>query len=179
MSARPNRIGQAIRDRWLKISVGKGYYVPGKGAQNMYHGICPPELVEQLREGKRKGWSVVQDKELSKAANAAAERINSGVEPDHPETNHGVTSDHPEQKSGVTGNHPAPDRGDPGAGSGWRQATRTQIYSDDEEKDDDENARARDDNCADETLIARCGSAAGLPMVAPITRRADSAADRA
>jgi hypothetical protein len=44
------KIAVRVRGRWLEIEPGKGYYVPGKGAQNLYHGICPVEVVEALRE---------------------------------------------------------------------------------------------------------------------------------
>src|SRR5262249_40142110 len=52
------KTANAVKDRWLRIGVGKGFYVPGKGAQNLYHGVSPPELVERLREERRKGRSV-------------------------------------------------------------------------------------------------------------------------
>jgi hypothetical protein len=42
-----------VRGRWLEIEPKKGYYVPGKGAQYLYHGICPPELIEALRDRLR------------------------------------------------------------------------------------------------------------------------------
>jgi hypothetical protein len=47
------RIAEKTRGRWLRIAVKKGYHVPGKGNQNLYSGICPPELVALLRETRQ------------------------------------------------------------------------------------------------------------------------------
>jgi hypothetical protein len=118
------KIANAVRDRWLRIGVGKGFYVPGKGAQNLYHGVCPPGLVERLREERRKGRVVPRDAEIEKAASTAADRVKSGVASDCT----GVASDYPEG-----------DRGSLRFGRGLPQATRTQIDTD---KDKDSGASA-------------------------------------
>ena len=109
-------IAKTARDRWLRIGVGKGFYVPGKGAQNLYHGICPPELVERLREEKRRGHAVPRDAEIEKTVAAATERLKGGV-----------VSDYPEPQSGVVSDYPEADRGSPRFGPGLPQTTRTSL----------------------------------------------------
>ena len=150
------KTANAVKDRWLRIGVGKGFYVPGKGAQNLYHGICPPELVERLREERRKGRSVPRDAEVEKAAEAAAGRIKSGVVSNCT----GVASDYPEPQSGVVSGYPEGDRGSPGLRPGLPQTTRTQIDSD-EEKTDSLGAEAP--GAVDTTLFSDEAPSEGAP----------------
>ena len=46
------RCANDARDRWLRIGVGKGFHVPGKGRQNLYRGIVPIDVLRLLREHK-------------------------------------------------------------------------------------------------------------------------------
>lgn len=47
------RIAKAIVGIWLDIKIGEGFGTP-KGPQNLYHGKCPPEEVERLRETRKR-----------------------------------------------------------------------------------------------------------------------------
>jgi len=43
------RCVQAVNNIWLKIEVGRGRYTPGKGHENLYHGIIPQKWLDALR----------------------------------------------------------------------------------------------------------------------------------
>jgi len=93
------------RDRWLRIEPKKGR-LTRNGRQNLYHGIIPADLAEQLRARKAKGLAIVPDPTVE----AAADAIVDGVHRLHPaERDNGVHGLHPEQYDGVHG------RGAPGA----------------------------------------------------------------
>ena len=47
------RSAKVARDRWLKIEVYKGIRT-ASGPQNLYHAICPPDLVAELRAVRAK-----------------------------------------------------------------------------------------------------------------------------
>jgi hypothetical protein len=122
----PKKIAAEVRDRWLRIGVGKGFQVPGKGPQNLYHGVSPPELVEELRERKRKGAKVERDSDIE----VAVERAASGVaqnDPAHaagsPRSTEVATDDPATGRTGVAQD----DRGRPGVPAGSPRATRTPI----------------------------------------------------
>ena len=119
------RLARTLVGRWLSVTVGGGFYVPGKGRQNLYSGICPPDLVERLREQRRDGKPIMRDDRLERAVNNIVDRIKNGVTSGHPENGDGVTHNHPEPASGVTSGHPEGERGDFGAPSGCPQVTRT------------------------------------------------------
>jgi hypothetical protein len=82
-------VGPESRRRWLKVEVGKGRYVPGKGSENLYLGIIPPDLLMELR--RRKGG----------VSHRYPETIGE-VSEEHPETNFGVSDQHPEPHRGIT-----------------------------------------------------------------------------
>lgn len=94
------------RDRWLRIEPKKGR-LTRNGRQNLYHGIIPTDLVEQLRARKAKGLPVVVDPTME----AAADAIVDGVHLVHPSSGRdiGVQDVHPDPTDGVHG------RGAPGA----------------------------------------------------------------
>ena len=68
------------RSRWLKIEIGKGKLTPN-GPQNLYHAICPSELVEELRQRRSKGLAVPYDAKLA----AVVGLMPDGVHTMHPE----------------------------------------------------------------------------------------------
>src|SRR4029079_12277801 len=53
---------------WLRIEVNQGRYVPGKGNENLYHGVVPERWVEELRRQRRHGQDVKIDEGIVKAA---------------------------------------------------------------------------------------------------------------
>jgi hypothetical protein len=61
---------------WLKVKIGEGRYVQGKGGENLYYGVIPPDVLDDLRRRK------------------------SGMTEGHPETDYGVTHSHPEGERG-------------------------------------------------------------------------------
>src|SRR5262245_55269209 len=56
------RIVARVKNHWLEVEVGKGHRT-SSGRQNLYHGLCPPDMVRRLQEqSARKGWQgVVED----------------------------------------------------------------------------------------------------------------------
>ena len=46
------RAAKAVRERWLRIEIGKGFFTPGKGRQNLYHGLVPEPVLDSLRQHK-------------------------------------------------------------------------------------------------------------------------------
>ena len=46
------RLAKAVVGDWLEVEIGKGMLTP-RGPQNLYHGICPPDVVEDLRHQVR------------------------------------------------------------------------------------------------------------------------------
>ena len=78
------RTAKRVRDGgWLRIEVGGGFYVPGKGCQNLYHGIMPKKWVDELRRRKMQGRAVNPDEAVLVAVDAYAKRL-SGVSVEHP-----------------------------------------------------------------------------------------------
>ena len=39
-------IAKYVPGRWLRIERNKGFYVPGKGNQNLYHGVVPNDVIK-------------------------------------------------------------------------------------------------------------------------------------
>jgi len=76
------RSGKKVRARWLTVERHGGRYHPGKGSENLYHGVIPPDLREELCR------RVLEDEEF-------------GVSQGHPES--GVSDRHPEKP--VSGYH--------------------------------------------------------------------------
>jgi hypothetical protein len=76
------RSGKKVRARWLTVERHGGRYHPGKGSENLYHGVIPPDLREELCR------RVLEDEEF-------------GVSHRHPES--GVSDRHPEKP--VSGYH--------------------------------------------------------------------------
>lgn len=72
--ATAKRSVKATRGRWLRVEAGKGRYWPGKGNENLYHGIIPEKWAEELRRRKSKG-TVSGDEGIDNAA----ESINAGL----------------------------------------------------------------------------------------------------
>ena len=90
------RAAKAAGDRWLRIEVGKGRYVPGKGRENLYHGIIPARWLAELRHRKLHGHTVSADHEIVTAADAIVAHLmrsahQFGVSDSHPEVERGVT----------------------------------------------------------------------------------------
>ena len=98
------------RDRWLEIEKGKGKLTPN-GPQNLYHAICPPELVEELRQLRSKGLAVPYDAKLA----AVAGLMPDGVHTMHPNGSGGVHKVHPDGVHRMHGVHATTGRGAPGA----------------------------------------------------------------
>jgi hypothetical protein len=96
------RIARDILGKWLTVGVQKGFKT-GSGKQNLYHGICPPDLVEELRELKRKGKDVEPDEDILAAADAAID----GVASRHPFDEQGAASGYPLGKQGVASGYPS------------------------------------------------------------------------
>jgi hypothetical protein len=98
------------RDRWLKIEIGKGK-LTRNGPQNLYHAICPSEMVEELRQRRPKGLGVPYDAKLA----AVVGLMPDGVHTMHPNGSLGVHQEHPDGVHGMHGVHATTDRGAPGA----------------------------------------------------------------
>ena len=96
-------VGDKSRRRWLRVEVGKGRYVPGKGSENLYHGIIPPDLRDELRRRK------------------------AGVSGGYPETIGEVSQGHPETDFGVSGRYPESVRGMPQIQAGYLGDTLTPL----------------------------------------------------
>ena len=99
------RSAKAARERWLRIEVGKGRYVPGKGSENLYHGIIPKKWLAELRRLKAKGQAVTVDEGVAEAADGIVAGI-SGVADRHPESSNGVSHRHPETDRGIPQTQP-------------------------------------------------------------------------
>jgi hypothetical protein len=82
-------VGTESRRRWLRVEVGKGRYVPGKGGENLYHGVIPQDLLVELRRRKDQG----------------------GVSHRYPEPTHDVSERYPETDYGVSNGDPEGERG--------------------------------------------------------------------
>jgi hypothetical protein len=104
--ASAKRSAKAARGWWLRIEVGKGRYWPGKGSENLYHGIIPEKWLEELRRRKStvRGDEGIVD---------PAEKIVAGMA--------GVSQRHPEFGFGVSGRH----RGVPQTPPGYPTDTLT------------------------------------------------------
>ena len=118
------RSAKAARDRWLRIEIGRGRYVPGKGNENLYHGIVPQRWVEELRRQRRRGQNVTIDEGIVKAADDIVAGI-TRTSQRRPEQNSGVSDSHPETPSGVSHRH----RGVPQTEPGCPTDTLTPYYS--------------------------------------------------
>jgi hypothetical protein len=97
------RAANAARDRWLRIEVNKGRYVPGKGNENLYHGVIPPDVIAELRRQRAKGQSVIKDETVATVADGIIERVlrkhgDAGVSDSHPGE---VSHSYPEDLRGV------------------------------------------------------------------------------
>lgn len=101
---------KSARNRWLKIEIGKGKLTPN-GPQNLYHAVCPSELVEELRQRRSKGLAVPYDAKLA----AVAGLMPDGVHAMHPNGSGGVHQEHPAGVHGMHGVHATTDRGAPRA----------------------------------------------------------------
>ena len=95
------RIAKAIVEVWLKIEIGKGQ-LKSRGRQNLYHGIIPTSVVEELRSQLR-----------------GAHGVSLG-DPNAP----GVSSSDPEGSHHAT---PEGTKGSPTVQMGSPQATRTSL----------------------------------------------------
>lgn len=62
--ATAKRAVRAARDRWLRVEVGAGRVRPG-GAENLYAGVCPPDVAEHLRTIARQTTNGVSGRHLS------------------------------------------------------------------------------------------------------------------
>ena len=118
------RSAKAARDRWLRIEIGRGRYVPGKGNENLYHGIVPQRWVEELRRQRRRGQNVTIDEGIVKAADDIVAGI-TRTSQRRPEQNSGVSDSHPVAPSGVSHRH----RGVPQTEPGCPTDTLTPYYS--------------------------------------------------
>lgn len=87
-------IAKRIRGVWLRIEIGKGFRVPGKGCQNLYHGIIPTEVVEALRsfDPRRAAQIIVERKRVTVEHEKTTINM-TGVHPMHPDEVHTM---HPE-----------------------------------------------------------------------------------
>jgi hypothetical protein len=95
------RCSKKVRARWLRVGVGKGRYVPGKGNENLYHGVIPPDLLDELRRRK------------------------SGVSERYPETADEVSVGHPEHVFEVSDGYPEEERGITQTQPGYQADTLT------------------------------------------------------
>ena len=118
------RSARAARDRWLRIEVSRGRYVPGKGNENLYHGIIPERWAEELRRQRSRGQYVKIDERIVKATDDIVAGM-TGVSHGHPEQDSGVSDSHPEAPSGVSHRH----RGVPQTEPGCPTDTLTPNYS--------------------------------------------------
>jgi hypothetical protein len=94
------------KGRWLRVEPGKGFWRP-QGNENLYHGICPPDLVERLHVGKcgsKKG--VAGNHPLDEQGEGA--RAAQGCQENTPAEKQGSqeTTGSQEATPGVSGNHP-------------------------------------------------------------------------
>ena len=58
---------------WLRVGVGKGRYVPGKGSENLYFGIVPQKWADELRRRMHGGIVVEPDEEIAETASEVSE----------------------------------------------------------------------------------------------------------
>jgi hypothetical protein len=129
------RCAKAVRDRWLRIGVGKGRYVPGKGCENLYQGVIPPEVVAELRRRKLKGEATPVDEGLKGAAETIVASM-TGVSAGHPDHSNGVSGGDPDADFGVSDRH----RGIPQTQAGYPTDTLTPYTPQEEEEDIDADA---------------------------------------
>jgi hypothetical protein len=94
------RAAKAARDRWLRIEVGKGRYTPGKGCENLYHGIIPAEWLAELHRRRSQGRAVSTDVTIAQAADIIAADLATGA------ARYGVSDSHPEIDRGVPQTQP-------------------------------------------------------------------------
>ena len=95
--ATAKRCAKDAKDRWLKIEVHKGF-LTAHGRQNLYHGIIPVKLLDQLRQRRSKGLTAPADARIM----AAADTIMTGGSDRHPTGERGVSQGHP---GGVSQGH--------------------------------------------------------------------------
>jgi hypothetical protein len=93
------RCAKKVRERWLRIQVGKGRYVPGKGNENLYDGILPEDLLDELR--RRKSGVSYRYPETGEVSQRYPEPSD-GVSPGYPETDYGASDRYPEAFRGIT-----------------------------------------------------------------------------
>jgi hypothetical protein len=89
------RCAQTVANTWLRIGVGKGRYIPGKGHENRYDGVIPQKWADELRRRMRKGVEVKPDEDIIRAVDEVMSG-KTGVSDRHPE-NSEVTHGHPEK----------------------------------------------------------------------------------
>jgi hypothetical protein len=85
--------------RWLLIERRKGYVRP-QGPENLYHGICPPELVDRLRRAKLKGKTGVSGRHPCYARNGPGPASNMGYQTDTPDRGAGYQAETPGVSAG-------------------------------------------------------------------------------
>jgi hypothetical protein len=87
-------IAKRIGGIWLRVEIGKGFRVPGKGCQNLYHGIIPTEVVEALRsfDPQRAAQIIIERKRVTVERETTTINM-TGVHPMHPDEVHTM---HPE-----------------------------------------------------------------------------------
>ena len=88
------RCAKAVANTWLRIGIGKGRYVPGKGHENLYDGIIPQRWADEVRRRMLGGIAVKPDEAIQRAADKVMAG-RSGVSDRYPEGG-GVSHGHPE-----------------------------------------------------------------------------------
>ncbi len=127
------RCAKAAADAWLKIGVGKGRYVPGKGHENRYDGTIPQKWADELRRRMLAGVAVRPDETILRAADEAMAG-RTGVSDRYPEQG-GVSEGHPETPiSGYQADTGVSEKSE-------RGITQTHVLLDDDEEDHPPRAR--------------------------------------
>ena len=117
-------IAKYVSGTWLKIEVGKGFYTPGKGFANLYHGVIPQAVADAMRAHNPQYVNrqiTIEKKKLTVIAEQTTITINEvqGMHPVRQDEVHGM---HPEGVAKI-------ERGAQRDISGCTPCTRTAITS--------------------------------------------------
>ena len=75
-------LAKYVVGKWLRIERNKGFYVQNAGHQNLYHGIVPSDVLEDLRQ-HRASWRSSTGREGVHRAHPASEQKRAGVHSVH------------------------------------------------------------------------------------------------
>src|SRR5262249_9317381 len=102
-------------DRWVKVKVGKGRYISGKGRENLYEGVVPQRWADELRRRMLGGIEIKPDEGIREVDDAMGGEY--GGSDGYPATGTGVSHRHLEGDRDITQTPP-----------GYHTDTRTSDY---------------------------------------------------